>query len=82
MLIALELGSLGGNMATISLEHLEKRAAALERNMARLLEDPERQPRFKDWRQAIGIVPGSDLMKEIDKAGSAIREADRTGSAS
>jgi hypothetical protein len=67
-------------MATLSLEQLEQRVAALEKNMARLLQGPERQHRFKDWRQALSVVPGSDLMKEIDEAGRAIREADRRDS--
>ena len=67
-------------MATLSLENLEERVAALEKNMARLLQSPEPRPRFKDWRQAIGLFPGDDLMKEIDEAGRAIREADRHNS--
>ena len=69
-------------MVTLSLENLEQRVAALEKNVARLLQGPERQQRFKDWRQAVGVVPGSDLMKEIDEAGRAIREADRRDSSS
>jgi hypothetical protein len=64
-------------MATLSLETLEQRVAALEKNMARLLKGPEPRPRLKDWRQAIGLFPGDDLMKQIDEAGRAIREADR-----
>jgi hypothetical protein len=69
-------------MPTLSLETLEQRIAALEKNMARLLQGPERTHRFKDWRQAVGVVAGSDLMKEIDEAGRAIREADRRDSSS
>src|SRR6516162_387982 len=67
----------GGHMATSTLEALEQRVAALEQNMARLLQSPEPRPRFKDWRQAIGLFPGDELMKQIDDAGRAIREADR-----
>ena len=64
-------------MATTSLEQLEQRVAALEKDMARLLQSAARPLRFKDWRQALRTAPGSDLMKEIDEAGRAIREADR-----
>ena len=64
-------------MATSPLEALEQRVAALEQNMARLLQSPEPRLRFKDWRQAIGLFPGDELMKQIDDAGRAIREADR-----
>jgi hypothetical protein len=69
-------------MATSSLEHLEQRVAALEKNMARLLQAPEQPQRLKDWRHAVSVVPGSDLMKEIVEAGRAIREADRRDSSS
>jgi hypothetical protein len=68
-------------MATVSLEHLEQRVAALEISMARLLQVSDREHRFKDWRKAVGTVQGSELMKEIDEAGRAIREADRRDSA-
>lgn len=64
-------------MATSSLETLEQRVAALEKNMARLLQAQEQRPVFKDWRQAVGRFPGNELMKQIDEAGRAIREADR-----
>jgi hypothetical protein len=64
-------------MASLSLETLEQRVAALEKDMARLLQGTEPRPRFKDWRQAIGLFPGDELMKQIDEAGSAIREAGR-----
>jgi hypothetical protein len=64
-------------MTTSSLEALEQRVAALEKSMARLLQAPESRPHFKDWRQAIGLFPGDELMKQIDEAGRAIREADR-----
>jgi len=69
-------------MATSSLETLEQRVAALEKNMARLLLAQEQRPAFKDWRQAVGLFPGNELMNQIDEAGRAIREADRQNPAS
>jgi len=64
-------------MAIPSLENLEQRVVVLEKTMARLLQGQEQMPKFKDWRQAVGRFPGNDLMKQIDEAGRAIREADR-----
>jgi hypothetical protein len=61
---------------------LEQRVAALEKNVARLLQAPDSRHGFKDWRRAVGTVQASELMKEIDDAGRAIREADRRDSAS
>jgi hypothetical protein len=69
-------------MSTTSLEHLEQRVAALEKEVARLARSSERPVRFKDWRQAVGVNAASDLTKEIDEAGRTIREADRRESAS
>jgi hypothetical protein len=64
-------------MSALTLEHLEQRLAALEQEVARLRQAQQSRPRFKDWRQAVGLFPGDDFMKQIDEAGCAIREADR-----
>jgi hypothetical protein len=64
-------------MSTITLENLEQRLAALEREVAQLRQAQRPRPSFKDWRQAVGMFPGNDFMKQIDEAGREIREADR-----
>jgi hypothetical protein len=64
-------------MSTLTLEHLERRLAALEKEVAQLRQAQQPPPRSKDWRQAVGLFPGDELMKQIDEAGRAIREADR-----
>jgi len=64
-------------MSTITLENLELRLAALEKEMAQLRQASQPRPCFKDWRQAVGMFPGNDIMKQIDEAGREIREADR-----
>jgi hypothetical protein len=64
-------------MATITLENLEQGLAALEKEVAQLRQAQQPRPRFKDWRQAIGMFPGDDFMKQIDEADREIREADR-----
>jgi hypothetical protein len=64
-------------MSSTTLENLEQRVAALEKEMARLRQDRQPRPCFKDWRRAVGMFPGDDFMKQIDEAGRAIREADR-----
>jgi hypothetical protein len=57
---------------------LEERVATLEKQVAHLLASQPSQPTgFKDWHRAIGLFPQDDLMKKIDAAGQAIREADR-----
>jgi hypothetical protein len=63
-------------MPATTLETLEQRLTALEKRVEQLLHPPQR-PRFKDWRQAVGMFPGNDFMKQVDEAGRAIREADR-----
>lgn len=69
-------------MSTITLENLEQRLAALEKEVAQLRLAQQPRPRFKDWRQAVGMFPGDDCMKQIDEAGREIREADRRETAS
>lgn len=53
---------------------LEDRIAALEKQVASMLAG---QKATKDWRNAIGLFSGNELMKEIDAAGRAIREEER-----
>jgi hypothetical protein len=69
-------------MAPITLENLEQRLTALEKEVAQLRQAQQARPRFKDWRQAVGLFPGDDFMKQIDEAGREIREADRRETAS
>src|SRR5688572_23198121 len=68
----------GANMEKTTLESLEKRVAALEEGLAKLAQtQPPTTVVWKDWRQAIGKYRVSDITKEIDDEGRAIREADR-----
>jgi hypothetical protein len=69
-------------MSSITLENLEQRLTALEKEVAQLRQDRQPRPPFKDWRQAVGLFPGNDFMKRIDEAGREIREADRQETAS
>ena len=62
-------------MSATTLEILEQRLAALEKRFEEMLRPPQPQ-RFKDWRQAVGLFPGDDFMKQIDEAGREIRAAD------
>ena len=64
-------------MSQLTLKSLEKRVAALEDSLSRLLKPEEKPVHFKDWRKAVGSIQGDELMKEIDEAGRQIREADR-----
>jgi hypothetical protein len=64
-------------MSTITMENLEQRLAALEKEVAQLRQATQSRSSFKDWRQAVGMFPGNDFMKQIDEAGREIREADR-----
>jgi hypothetical protein len=56
---------------------LNERVHALELQVAQLKADLTRGSTPKDWRKAIGLFPKNELMKKIDAAGQAIREADR-----
>ena len=64
-------------MSAPTLESLEQRLAALEKEVAQLRQAQQPRPCFKDWRQAVGMFPGNEFMKQIDEAGRAIRDADR-----
>ena len=56
---------------------LEERVQALEQKVASLTVAGARQNKPKDWRLAIGLFPNNELMKQIDAAGQAIRDAER-----
>jgi hypothetical protein len=56
---------------------LEKRVAELERQLAELLSRGE-MPFATSWRETVGMFSHDTLMKEIDAAGQAWREADRS----
>jgi hypothetical protein len=58
-------------------QELERRVAALERQVQRLIKSNSAKPRSKDWHRSIGMFAGNDLMKEIDAAGKAIRDRER-----
>jgi hypothetical protein len=60
----------------MSQSSLEKRVAKLERQLAELLSRGE-QPSATSWRETVGMFSHDPLMKEIDIAGQAWREADR-----
>jgi len=64
-------------MSSLTLENLEQRLTALEKEVAQMRVAEQIPLRFKDWRKAIGMFPGNDSMKQIDEAGREIREADR-----
>jgi hypothetical protein len=55
---------------------LEERVAALEQQVSELRRRLP-APADRDWRQAIGLFPHNELMKQIDAAGQAIRDAER-----
>ena len=56
---------------------LEERVAALETKLA-LLTAPWLKPHQpKDWRRTIGMFSGDEVMKRIDGAALACRQADR-----
>ena len=56
---------------------LETRVTALEQKVAELAQQGIAPPVVKDWRRAVGMFAGDELMKEIDEEGRKIREADR-----
>lgn len=57
---------------------LEQRVAALENQVAQLMERILSPPVEKDWRSTIGMFAGDDpVMKEIPDEGRKIREAER-----
>lgn len=64
-------------MAETTLESLERRVAALEKEVAQWHRARPPSAPWKDWRQAVGKFVAGELSEEIDAAGRAIREADR-----
>jgi hypothetical protein len=61
----------------MSKNNLEERVAVLERQVQQLIESKTGRKRVKDWRDSVGMFTGNDLMKEIDRAGAAIRVRER-----
>ena len=57
--------------------NVAERVAALEAEVARLRAEIERLNQPKDWRSAIGMFAGDEVMKEIFENARKIREADR-----
>src|SRR5262245_41750770 len=57
--------------------NLEERVAVLERQVQQLIESKTRRNRVRDWRDSVGMFTGNELMKEIDRAGAAIRIRER-----
>jgi hypothetical protein len=55
---------------------LEKRVAALEREMAEL-KAKVLEATTKDWRRTVGMFTGDEVMKRIDEEALKYREADR-----
>jgi len=64
-------------MENTAIENLEKRVAALEEVLAKLLNGRTHPTEWKDWRQAVGKVTRTELAEEVDAAAREIREADR-----
>jgi hypothetical protein len=60
-------------MSEISLEALAKRVEALEQALARHLAEPPK----KDWRGVVGTFADSEIMRQVDAEGQAIRAAER-----
>jgi hypothetical protein len=56
---------------------LEKRVLALEQKLDRLITRLENGNHAKDWRQAVGMFTGDEVMKRISEAALQYREADR-----
>lgn len=56
---------------------LESRVAALERQVAELMQQVLKPPIEKDWRSTIGMFADDPTMREIQEEGRKIREAGR-----
>jgi hypothetical protein len=56
---------------------LEKRLAALERQMAQLQAKVDKLEQPNDWRSTLGMFAGDEVMKQIFEEGRKIREKDR-----
>ncbi|MBA4192565.1 MAG: hypothetical protein C0467_31745 [Planctomycetaceae bacterium] len=59
----------------LTLEALAARLAVVEKKLAERQNTP--LPRKKDWRRVVGMFTDSELMRQIDTEGQAIREAER-----
>jgi cell division protein FtsB len=58
------------------IEQLSRRVAELEREVTELKCGQTAGP-AKDWRRTVGMFAGDEVMKRIDAAGQAVREAER-----
>jgi hypothetical protein len=58
-------------MEDVTLESLARRVDALERALGL------RPARAKDWRRVVGLFGESELSRQVDAEGQAIREAER-----
>ena len=58
-------------------DRVEVRVAALEKEMAALIRAIANGAHEKDWRSTVGMFSGDEVMKRIDAAALAYREADR-----
>ena len=58
-------------MNDLTLEALAKRVEALERALQ------VRPPRQKDWRRVVGMFRDTEVSRQVDAEGRAIREAER-----
>ena len=56
---------------------LEKRVAALEKEVAELRAALTNGARQKDWQRTVGMFTGDEVMRRIDEAALKFREADR-----
>jgi hypothetical protein len=61
----------------VSQRTLEERVAALEREVAELRAAVANGAEGKDWLSTVGMFTGDEVMKRIDEAALAYREADR-----
>lgn len=57
--------------------NLEERVAALEKQVANLMERILAPPPQSDWRSTLGMFKDDPVMREIQEEGRKIREADR-----
>ncbi len=64
-------------MKKTTIESLEKRVAALEKDVARVMQSQQSPGKFKDWRKAVANANRTDLAKEVDAAARKVRDEDR-----
>ena len=62
-------------MTDLTLESLAKRVAALEQALA----GQNGATQHKDWRSTVGMFRNSEVLRQIEAEGRAIREAERVG---